>query len=628
MLYALCDWVLHYVLAIVNRYPLVGTILQLAFRSWLIAIEFCVMQSHRRHHGPTGSAAQPDTLPTSTSYDDPNKKYHKPVRNKSPAKRLFQIFVVFAVGSFLFGQLFVSELSESSTSEGDGHNKNMLSTQAGARKGTRGSVEHANNLKIQDRQLHVPVKSANINTRAIVDRPDWTLNLQPPPAPSNLPLENPNYGLKQLTGRYRFTDSTGCATKDNFCVAYLPEVDLSEHIVKDEALAVQQQLMQGQMRLRLGGLGGIAGGANQQININSQGNVLNNGKGPILRPKQVMGATVAIDASVDDNHAILTRAGFNGHPNQDRSIIVSPYLLGGSDGAVPSSSSPNDFLMALFDGHGERGQVTSELAVKNYPALLAKKMQSVPMNADGDGFDEAKLREAITAAYKEIDEKSAPVSGAGATATSILRVGNRIYHINTGDSQSFLGYYIKSKKESGVAFITTEHKPHLPEEKSRIEAMGGTVMLPPPAPPGVKLKMSSRVFCLLPNGMQLGLAMSRSIGDPEAGKLGVIPTPDISVLNLLEVRSDIATKAGVDATDVELFAVVASDGIYDHVEPDEAASVLASALYDGGKPPDKDKWSPLLAVEDLIMISSKRWLENLDQAYRDDISLAVSRIIL
>ena len=31
----------------------------------------------------------------------------------------------------------------------------------------------------------------------------------------------------------------------------------------------------------------------------------------------------------------------------------------------------------------------------------------------------------MTAAYKEIDDTSAPVSGAGATATSILRVGNR-----------------------------------------------------------------------------------------------------------------------------------------------------------------------------------------------------------
>ena len=211
------------------------------------------MQSHRRHHGPSAAggtsaaSSQPDTLPTSQSYDDPNKKYHKPVRNKSPAKQLFQIFLVFAVGSFLFGQLFVSE---SSTSE----NKN-LSAQAAASKGTRGSADSAagaNAPKIQHRELHVSAKSGQTNAQPILDRPDWALNLQPPPAPSNLPLENPQYGLKQLTGRYRFTDSPRCSTKDALCVTYLPEVDLSEQIVKDKALAVQQQLMQGQIRLRIG----------------------------------------------------------------------------------------------------------------------------------------------------------------------------------------------------------------------------------------------------------------------------------------------------------------------------------------------------------------------------------------
>ena len=51
-------------------------------------------------------------------------------------------------------------------------------------------------------------------------------------------------------------------------MTYLPEVDLSQHIVNDEALAVQRQLMQGQIRLQLGVV-------DQQLNINSQDNMIN-----------------------------------------------------------------------------------------------------------------------------------------------------------------------------------------------------------------------------------------------------------------------------------------------------------------------------------------------------------------
>ena len=316
-------------------------------------------------------------------------------------------------------------------------------------------------------------------------------------------------------------------------------------------------------------------------------------------------------------------------------MVLAPYLLsgltssGGGDGNGGGGvAAPHDFLMILFDGHGERGQVTSELAVNTFPSLLAEKMANVPINAAGDGFDEDGLREAATAAYTEIDSMAANVSGAGCTATSVLRVGNRLHYINAGDSQSLLGTYIKSKRQAGVAFITTEHKPHLPEEKARIERMGGSVMMPPQVPPGMKIKLSSRVLSMLPNGMQLGLAMSRSIGDPEAGKLGVVPTPDITVLNISEIRATTAAKAGVDPSDVELFAVAASDGIYDHVEPEEIAATLASALYGGEKPPGKDEWSPLRACKTLIMTSSKRWIERLDQAYRDDISIAVSKVVI
>ena len=568
------------------------------------------MQSHRRHHhgggpavsssvGNVGTSAQPQP----PGLDDPNRKYHKP-KSLSKKRQLLQIFLAFAFGTFVLCQ------------------RKLLAPKSGTR-GAEDNIKSASPDPIDaatSKTIRVPGRQA-VPPRS-PQRPDWIRNLEPLPTPAyftdiaadNLRqrLQDPGYGNEQMTGRYRFADSKGCASaSNNVCVLYLPEVDLQQHISPDEALAVQASMLRGM------------------------------GKGLPVRPPPVVGSSVVIedDASlrIDNDHAVLTRAGFNGHVNQDRSVIVAPYYL--ESDAKADTSRDNDFLMALFDGHGDRGQVTSELAVRTFPALLAKRIESsVPSNAQGDGFDETKLREALTAAYQDIDDVAASVSGAGCTATSVLRVGNRLYHINTGDSQSFLGYSVRGSRgdaaTTGVAFLTKEHKPHLPEEKARIESMGGTVMLPPPAPPGIKMALSSRVLALLPNGMQLGLAMSRSLGDVEAGKVGVIATPEITTLNLLEIRDEIAAKyAGADPDDIDLFVVVASDGIFDHVEPAEVARVLASALFRDGDgapppPPGKDKWTPLMAVENIIMTASQRWLENLDQAYRDDISLAVSKVII
>ena len=562
----------------------------------------CRMQSHRRHHHGSvgnGTSAQPQPQ----ALDDPNRKYHKP-KSLSKKRQLLQIFLAFAFGTFVLCQ------------------RKLLAPKSGTR-GAEDNIKSASPDPIDaatSKTIRVPGRQA-VPPRS-PQRPDWIRNLEPLPTPAyftdiaadNLRqrLQDPGYGNEQMTGRYRFADSKGCASaSNNVCVLYLPEVDLQQHISPDEALAVQASMLRGM------------------------------GKGLPVRPPPVVGSSVVIedDASlrIDNDHAVLTRAGFNGHVNQDRSVIVAPYYL--ESDAKADTSRDNDFLMALFDGHGDRGQVTSELAVRTFPALLAKRIESsVPSNAQGDGFDETKLREALTAAYQDIDDVAASVSGAGCTATSVLRVGNRLYHINTGDSQSFLGYSVRGSRgdaaTTGVAFLTKEHKPHLPEEKARIESMGGTVMLPPPAPPGIKMALSSRVLALLPNGMQLGLAMSRSLGDVEAGKVGVIATPEITTLNLLEIRDEIAAKyAGADPDDIDLFVVVASDGIFDHVEPAEVARVLASALFRDGDgapppPPGKNKWTPLMAVENIIMTASQRWLENLDQAYRDDISLAVSKVII
>jgi len=77
-----------------------------------------------------------------------------------------------------------------------------------------------------------------------------------------------------------------------------------------------------------------------------------------------------------------------------------------------------------------------------------------------------------------------------------------------------------------IPYITRQDKPNLSDEKSRIEQAGGHVFVP--LPPKDPMK-SSRVITKKEN---VGLAMSRSIGDSEWSPLGVTAEPIVSKINI------------------------------------------------------------------------------------------------
>jgi hypothetical protein len=127
-------------------------------------------------------------------------------------------------------------------------------------------------------------------------------------------------------------------------------------------------------------------------------------------------------------------------------------------------------------------------------------------------------------------------------------------------------------------YITREDKPSLADERARVEKMGGQVYIP--------VRGTSRVvYHDRDSGAPTGLAMSRSIGDWEAGKLGVIPDPIVDVLDLKEVvaaqldgtakeaqeayeidgqgeitEMDLGAGGDPSVDDVHIFAVSATDG--------------------------------------------------------------------
>ena len=93
---------------------------------------------------------------------------------------------------------------------------------------------------------------------------------------------------------------------------------------------------------------------------------------------------------------------------------------------------------------------------------------------------------------------------------------NKIICLNAGDSRGIL---INNKE---IIQLSRDHKPELPDEKNRINLFGGVV---DKYTNGFYKSGPYRVW--VKNEEYPGLAMSRSIGDFVASRIGVICEPEI-----------------------------------------------------------------------------------------------------
>jgi serine/threonine protein phosphatase PrpC len=355
--------------------------------------------------------------------------------------------------------------------------------------------------------------------------------------------------------------------------------------------------------------------------------------------------------STGDRRALtLTLAGYKGpnqQVNQDRALLIRPFRI--VHGQVDSSKDTTIQLMGVFDGHGNGGERSSQHALEQVPERLARKLAAIC----GDDIhrllqqDEEEMESAVKAAlhdvFLEVDRTDPTQGQAGCTATVVLHLGSKLYIANAGDSTSFVGVYFRPKNDSGnavmealppeqqvrIVYQTREDKPDLPEERERILDAGGYVHIP--ADPGQDVP---RAYHVDPNGnLQWGLAMSRSLGDWSVQ--GVTAEPVVDVLNMKDiVDSALASHAetcqdgetekvceALDASEVRIFAVSASDGMMDELPPSYIGSVLARAFFG----PDSNV-HPLTAAENLILEAAKGWNRLFNGQYRDDIAISAVTI--
>jgi len=264
--------------------------------------------------------------------------------------------------------------------------------------------------------------------------------------------------------------------------------------------------------------------------------------------------------------------------NQDRGFVEYPL-----------NNDQQAALFCVYDGHGANGETVSEYVMWKVQELLHADAKHL--------YDEPERL--LIRAFEETDRqlRNSPVQAevSGTAAVVIIALGNHLWVANTGDSRAVIaelpvGNGSAHGKGLTVTALSKDQKPDDPEEAARIRKCGGYVseaslQLGPP-----------RVW--LRKGEGPGLAMSRSLGDHISSHVGVVATP---------VVTHFVMKEGC-----EYVLVVASDGVWEFIESEEACKLVASH----GTAAD--------SCAALIDESSRRWRVE-EGNYRDDITAIVCR---
>ena len=208
-------------------------------------------------------------------------------------------------------------------------------------------------------------------------------------------------------------------------------------------------------------------------------------------------------------------------------------------------------IFGVLDGHGEHGHYASQFvsrfifnSIKNNPII--KKCSSAEEIYEKITSNDYKLIENIFLdADVQITKEKFDYRTSGTTCVIIIQLNQKIICANAGDSRAIIVYNNGKDllKESKIFPLSHDFKPDLPEERKRIYEYGGIVRR---AFDDIDEDGPYRVYM---RGEDFpGLAMSRSIGDIDSKKIGVIPNPEFIEYNISE-----ETK----------YMIICSDGIWE-----------------------------------------------------------------
>ena len=251
-------------------------------------------------------------------------------------------------------------------------------------------------------------------------------------------------------------------------------------------------------------------------------------------------------------------------------------------------------IFCVMDGHGVNGHLVSRFTTKYFTSFFKKNKKMNNSNSSEDQiYHRLKknecdiLKRAFRHAERDI-EKTTDIDAnfSGTTCVMVFQVGEKILCANVGDSRAIM---VKGDKAIPLSF---DQKPDDPEESKRIKENGGEISQY--EEDGEK----SGPYRVWQKGeVYPGIAMSRSIGDFIASKLGVIPEP-----KFVEEKVDKDTK----------FIVVASDGVWEFLDNNTVKDMVM---------PFYEKNDPNGACKELIKKSTEFW--NQEDVVVDDITAIV-----
>lgn len=306
----------------------------------------------------------------------------------------------------------------------------------------------------------------------------------------------------------------------------------------------------------------------------------------------------------DREKAGVTKQGSDHKFNQDRGLIVSPFLI--NNGESPSyheHDKDTNFLIGIFDGHGDMGHGVSSNLQVNVPEYISKKIHNLLQN---NNMSDDNMTKILKETYVELDQQLPHDLGytGGSTASIILRVGDKIFFSNVGDSLSFLASYDSSIKETKIVHENRFDKAYIEEEKERIEKMGGKVFIP-------KFPMNARVVAYdATRNEHVSLGMSRAIGDWYHGKVGVIAEPIVDIIDLKKVKQP----------GISYFVISSCDGLYDHRQKQFIANHFGQCFYGS----NDSFCHPVVESVNVIDLATPQRIN----AYHDDITIMSLKITL